>query len=82
MKRHGDSSGRGKGARREPLQVGQKIRDNQQYREGVIVDYACQYTHPQAQPIFNYLVRWQEGQITALGESAIRSNFGIEVLDE
>ena len=76
--------GRGRGRQdpnREPLSTGVRIRDVQFDREGEIVDVARQYTHPQAAPIFNYLVRWQHGQVQALGESALQANHGIEILD-
>jgi hypothetical protein len=60
---------------------GQKIRDLHGGREGVIVDIARQYSHPNAEPVHNYLVRWDDGTVEALNERAFTSNWGLEVLD-
>jgi hypothetical protein len=58
------------------------VRDPRLDREGEILDHACQYTHPQAAPIYNYLVRWQDGQIEAVAEAAFRGSHGLELVDE
>jgi hypothetical protein len=60
-------------------EAGQKVRDKGLDRVGVILDSACQYTHPQAPPIFNYLVRWQDGQVQAVSEAAFQQ--GLETID-
>ncbi len=80
MLKHIDRNGNG-GDRerpREPLPIGLRLRDTHHDREGVILDVASQYTHPQAQPIFSYLVRWDDGQVQALAEGALRGGHGIE----
>jgi hypothetical protein len=45
------------------------------------VDYACQYAHPKAQPVYNYLIRWQDGQIQAITETALAREFGLDLVD-
>lgn len=67
--------------RHEPLSVGQRVRDRQLEREGTIVDIACQYAHPKADPVYNYLVRWDDGQVQAFGASAFEFGHGLEVMD-
>lgn len=79
---HGSSGGRGpREPERDPFPIGLRLRDTYHDREGEILDVARQYTHPQAAPIYNYLVRWRDGQVEALAEAAIRSGHGIEILD-
>jgi len=63
------------------LETGQKIRDVQTDNVGVIVDFACQYAHPKADPVYSYLVRWEDGQVNALTESAFRGSHGYEIID-
>jgi hypothetical protein len=65
----------------EPLQIGQEIIDVQENKSGVITDCACQYAHPKAQPVYNYLIRWQDGQIQAISESALQGDFGLKIAD-
>jgi hypothetical protein len=65
----------------EQLEVGQKIRDTRHQQEGVVVDSACQYAHPKADPVYSYLVRWEDGQVLAISEAALSREHGIEVLD-
>ena len=48
---------------------------------GVITDYACQYAHPKAQPVYNYLIRWQDGQIQAVTETALEGDFGLTLVE-
>ena len=68
-------------ARSERLEIGQNIHDTQQDRIGVIKDFACQYSHPKAQPVYTYLIQWQDGQIQAVMESALDGDFGLELVD-
>ena len=65
----------------EPLEAGQKIRDIQTDTVGEIVEYACQYAHPKADPVYSYLVRWEDGQVNALSESAFNGSHGYEIID-
>ena len=64
----------------EPLEAGRRIRDTRAERDGVVLDLACQYAHPKADPVYNYLVRWDDGQITAISEMALEGH-GLELLD-
>jgi hypothetical protein len=63
------------------FEAGQKIRDLGEDRDGVILDVACQYAHPKAQPVFSYLIRWQDGQVQALSEHAFGAEPGIELVE-
>ena len=65
----------------EPLEVGREIRDLRENKTGVILEFACQYAHPKANPVYNYLVRWQDGQVQAINEAALAREFGLEVVD-
>ena len=65
----------------EKLEAGQKIRDVQTSNVGVILDHACQYAHPKADPVYSYLVRWEDGQVNALSESALDGSHGYEIID-
>ena len=65
----------------EKLEPGQKIREIQTNLVGEILDHACQYAHPKADPVYSYLVRWEDGQVNALSETAFRSSGGYEILD-
>ena len=65
----------------EPLSSGQKIRDPQAGSEGVIVEFACQYAHPKAAPVYSYLVRWSDGRTQAYTEAAFSGSDGFELLD-
>ena len=65
----------------EPLEAGQKIRDVQTNNVGVILDHACQYAHPKADPVYSYLVRWEDGQVNALSETAFSGSHGYEIID-
>ena len=67
--------------RSEPLEIGQEIMDVRENRSGVITDFACQYAHPKAQPVYNYLIQWQDGQIQAITESALEGGFGLKIAD-
>lgn len=66
---------------REPLADGTAVRDTSTGREGTVLEHACQYAHPQAAPVYHYLVRWDDGQVQALGEAAFRPGQGVEILD-
>ena len=63
------------------LETGQKVRDVAENRTGVILDSACQYAHPKAQPVYSYLIRWQDGQVQALSEHAFFGDRGLEPID-
>ncbi len=65
----------------EPLAIGREIRDLKERKVGVVVDCACQYAHPKAQPVYNYLVRWEDGQIQAISESALSREYGLKPAD-
>jgi len=75
------SGGRGRSSRSVPLEVGQEVRDLHENKTGVVVDSACQYAHPKAQPVYNYLIRWQDGQVQAVTESAFGREFGLVTRD-
>lgn len=68
--------------RLEPLESGRVIRDLRHGLTGVVVDHACQYAHPTADPVYSYLVRWEDGQVRALSEAALASGQGYEVVDD
>jgi hypothetical protein len=57
---------------RTPLADGQEVWDRRTSMEGVIIDQASQFTHPQAAPIFIYMIRWQDGQVASVSEAAFR----------
>jgi len=63
------------------LATGQKVRDVHDRNEGVILDYACQYAHPKAQPVYSYLIRWQDGQVRAVTEAAFSGDASLETID-
>ncbi len=65
----------------ERLEAGQKVRDAQNNSEGVVLEYACQYAHPKADPVYSYLIRWQDGQVQAVTETAFDGSSGLEVVD-
>ncbi|NIM64346.1 MAG: hypothetical protein GTO30_22630 [Acidobacteria bacterium] len=58
---------------------GQKVHDVNDDRCGLIVDVARQYSHPNADPVHNYLVRWDDGHVEALNERALTPNWGLEI---
>ena len=68
--------------RLEPLKMCQVIRDLRHGLTGVVVDHACQYSHPKADPVYSYLVRWEDGQVRALSEAALSGGHGYEVVDD
>jgi hypothetical protein len=45
------------------------------------MDCACQYAHPKAQPVYNYLIRWEDGQVQAFTETALAKQFGLELAE-
>jgi hypothetical protein len=67
--------------RSEPLEIGQEVRDLREDKVGIITDYACQYAHPKAQPVYNYLIHWQDGQIQAITETALEGEFGLTLVE-
>ena len=77
----GPSRPRGGGNSDGPVEVGCKVRDNSTNRTGTILDFACQYAHPKADPSYNYLVRWDDGQIQAITSAALEGRDGLELVD-
>lgn len=65
----------------DQLEAGARVRDVRQNLVGVVLDSACQYSHPKADPVYSYLVRWEDGQVQAISEGAFVSSGGFEVLD-
>ena len=63
------------------FEAGQKVRDGHDDMLGVVLDYACQYAHPKAPPIYSYLIRWQDGQVSAVSETAFGGDSGLEAVD-
>jgi hypothetical protein len=63
------------------FEAGQKVRDGVEDRSGIILDVACQYAHPKAQPVFSYLIRWQDGQVQALSEHAFSGERALEPVE-
>jgi hypothetical protein len=68
--------------RLEPLAPGCRVRDVQHGQDGVIVDFACQYAHPKADPVYSYLIRWDDGQVQAVSEAALDGSHGFEVVED
>jgi len=80
--RRDSSSGPREPRKRTPVPVfdaGQKVHDFYDNRGGQIVDVARQYSHPNADPVHNYLVRWDDGHVEALNERALTSSWGLEI---
>ena len=77
----GPSRPRGGGNSDGPLEVGRKVRDNGADRTGTILDFACQYAHPKAEPVYNYLIRWDDGQIQAFTSVVLEGRYGFELVD-
>lgn len=63
------------------LEVGQKVRDGRGDGIGVVLEFACQYAHPKAPPVYSYLVRWADGQVAAYTEAAFGGEDGLELVD-
>jgi len=63
------------------LEEGQKVRDVQDNNVGVVLEFACQYAHPKAQPVHSYLIRWEDGQVSAVSEAAFFTSAGLELVD-
>ena len=61
---------RSRSSEMKKLEPGQKVRDIHERLLGVVTDSACQYAHPKAPPVYNYLIRWQDGQVQAVTETA------------
>lgn len=77
---------RGNGASRrsrslERLEVGQKVHDSQAGLDGTVIDCACQYAHPKDDPVYSYLVQWEDGQVHAISELALEGHHGVELVD-
>ena len=67
--------------RKAPLRIGQQIRDRRHGQTGVILDFACQYTHPGAEPVYSYLIQWEDAGVQALCEEALDGGHGFVVED-
>jgi hypothetical protein len=81
MRERGSESSRGHGAGAAvQLETGGQLRDRRSDRLGTVLDVACQYAHPKAEPVYNYLVRWDDGQIEALSQAALDGTHGLEVV--
>lgn len=65
----------------EPLADGQKFVDPSDRRTGVVMQHACQYSHPKADPVYSYLVRWEDGQVSAVSEAAFTEHHGLQLVD-
>jgi len=65
----------------EPLADGQKFLDPSDRRTGIVTQHACQYSHPKADPVYSYLVRWEDGQVSAVSETAFTENHGLQLVD-
>ncbi len=76
-----DAKENSRAKRSAPLKIGQEIRDLRDDRVGIITDCACQYAHPKAQPVYNYLIRWQDGQIQAITETALEGDYGLILVE-
>ena len=63
----------------EPLVVGQQLRHRDSGRAGEILDVASQFTHPNAEPVYSYLVRWDDGHVEAIAEGAIHATREVRV---
>ena len=57
------------------------MRDRGTSRTGEILDFACHYAHPKADPSYNYLIRWEDGQVEAFLSIALEGRYGLELLD-
>lgn len=67
---------------REPLASGRRILDHRNELRGEIVDHARQYAHPNADPVFVYLIRWDDGQVQSITEHALSAKHDYELLDD
>ena len=76
---HHRSGGPRKRSETRVFEPGQRVHDLHGERDGEIVDIARQYSHPNAEPAHNYLVRWDDGLVEALNERAFTANWGVEV---
>jgi hypothetical protein len=62
-----------------PIPDGTELFETSTGRRGEVLEHACQYAYPQADPVYHYLIRWDDGQVQALGEAAIGSGRGVEL---
>jgi len=58
------------------------VRDAVEDSVGVVLDHACQYAHPKAPPVYSYLIRWQDGQVQAVSETAFVRGGGLELIQD
>ena len=68
-----------KGQGRKPLPEGQEVWDSTTSMEGVVIDHAKQYSHPQAAPVYIYMIRWKDGQVGSVSEAAFRHGGGLSL---
>ena len=71
-----------KRAPHKKLENGQQIYDRRNELNGVVLDFACQFAHPNADPVYAYLIRWEDGQIQAISQHAVEGNFDFELIDD
>jgi hypothetical protein len=74
-----DAMMRDKGKDKKPLAEGMEVWDRNSSMDGVIIDHASQFTHPQAAPIFVYMIRWEDGQVSSVSEAAFRQGGDLSV---
>ena len=65
----------------QPLEPGRRVIDSRNQLEGVVLEFACQYAHPKAEPVYSYLIRWADGRVNALSEAAFSGDNGFELAD-
>ena len=77
-----DGAGGGRRGHKHPkLETGQHVLDTFSGLSGVVLEFACQYAHPKAAPNYNYLVRWEDGQVDAFAEQALFGENGIKIIE-
>lgn len=75
-----DRAGANRGPR--PLETGTQLRDGRGDRIGTVLEVACQYAHPKAEPVYNYLVRWDDGQVEAFTEAVLDGSHELEIVED
>ena len=72
---------RSKSKPKAKLSNGQKVLDAGDNSVGVVLDFACQYAYPKAQPVYSYLIRWEDGQVQAVTETAFVGRDSLQLVD-
>ncbi len=67
--------------RERPLGRGDRVWDCIGNVKGTVVDSACEYAFPGATPKFAYLIRWEDGRVEALSETAFQRGQRYEKAD-